>query len=96
MNNEEYLNLIELLKKALEFYANKKNYGIVRRNAPIDADEYGSQARFALKKVEETLDADKKLQEDYNKVISETIKAIEDTPIDLTSVIKTFKNLGND
>ena len=31
----------------------------------------------SLEKIKETLEADKKLQEDYNKVINETIDAIE-------------------
>jgi hypothetical protein len=94
MKEIEDTNLIELLRQALLFYANKKNYGNIRRNAPIDADEYGSQARFALKKVQETLDANKKLQEEYNKVIGETISAIENNPIDLTTTINSFKNIA--
>ena len=97
MNPEQYENLIALLKEALKFYADKGNYsGAMGTIAPIDSDEHGSQARFALSKVQETLDADKKLQEDYNRVIGETITAIEETPIDLTSTINSFKNIGND
>lgn len=96
MNNEQYENLIALLKEALKFYANKENYLFHKdKDAPIALDE-GSQARFALKKVQETLDADKKLQDDYNRVISETIGAIENNPIDLSSMIKTIKNIEED
>jgi len=96
MNPEQYENLIALLEEALKFYSNKENYLFyTNKDAPIVLDE-GSQARFALLKVQETLDADKKLQEDYNRVISETIEAIETTPIDLTSTINSLKNIGND
>lgn len=94
MNNEQYENLIELLKQALKFYADKKNYLFYKdKNAPIALDE-GSQARFALQKAQEILDADKKLQEDW--VIDENISAIENNPIDFSSMIKTLKNIEDD
>ena len=97
MNNEQYENLILLMKEALKFYAHKGNYsGGMGSIAPIDSDEYGSQARFALKRVQETLDADRKLQEDYERVISDTINAIENNPINLGDVITTFKNIEDD
>jgi outer membrane protein TolC len=99
MNEEQYENLIALLKKALEFYGNQANYiekpyndGLI---SIIELDE-GSQARFALKKVEETLNLNQKLQEDYNKVIGETIDAIENKPINLNDMITTLKNIEND
>jgi hypothetical protein len=94
MNKEQYENLIELLKQALKFYADSGNYdGAMGTIAPIASDEYGSQARFALQKVQETLDADKKLQEDYNRVINDTINAIENNPIDVSDMIKTIKDI---
>ena len=52
MNNlEDYQNLIEVLKHALMFYANEKNY--IGNPAMINVDQQGSQARFALKKIQE-------------------------------------------
>lgn len=96
MNSEQYENLIELLKQALNFYADKETYLFYEnKDAPIIIDE-GSQARFALQKVQETLDADKKLQEDYNRVIGETISAIENNPINLGNMITTLKNIEDD
>jgi len=99
MNSEQYTNLISLLQKALEFYANHDNY---IANQFINGEAYskieiddGSQANFTLKRVEETLEADKKLQEDYNRVINETIEAIENHPIDLTTIINSYKNAEN-
>jgi hypothetical protein len=94
MNSEQYENLIELLKQALKFYADSGNYnGAMGTIAPIASDEYGSQARFALKKLQETLDADKKMKDDYNRLINDTINAIENHPIDLTDAIKSMKNI---
>ena len=96
MNKEQYENLISLMKEALKFYANKETYLFYKdKDAPIIIDE-GSQARFVLQKVQETLDADKKLQEDYNRVISETISAIENNPINLGSMITTLKNIEDE
>jgi hypothetical protein len=93
MNNEQYENIIALLKQALLFYANEKNYLFYdHKDAPVALDE-GSQARFALEKLKEVTDADQKLQEEYNKVIGETISAIESTPINLKDMIKTLKNI---
>jgi len=97
MSHEEYENLIMLQKKALEFYADKNNYhGAMGNAAMVDIDEHGSQARFALKKVQETLDKNQKLQDDYNKVIGETINAIEKHPFDITGMIKTLKNIDDE
>jgi len=96
MNSEQYENLIELLKQALMFYSNKENYYFhVDRNSPIEIDR-GSQARFALEKIQETLDSDKKLQKEFNRIITETIGAIEDNPIDLSNMIKTIKEIENE
>lgn len=102
MSNEQYENLIALLEKALEFYAEKSNYDKVNfvngkgNISKIDMDEYGSQARFALLKIKETLDADKKLDDDYNRVIGETMGAIEKNPINLANMIRTIKNIENE
>ncbi len=95
MNSEQYENLIALMKEALKFYANIDNYKQQNefelfKKIEIDG---GSQARFVLKKLQETLDADKKLQEDYDRIIGETINAIENHPIDLTDIIKSMKNI---
>ena len=46
---EEYENLISVMKKALEFYADQRNYdGPMGNAALIDLDEHGSQARLLL------------------------------------------------
>ena len=102
---EELQNLIELLKQALNFYANGENYkgnksasnccsGIsVSR---VEMDE-GSQARFALKQAEDLIEQNCKMQEDYDKLIaaSEAIQASEDMT-DPKELMKKFKVLGNE
>ena len=96
MNNiEELLNQIELLKQALLFYADEKNYEneVRYEESSLIYVDNGSQAKFALKKVQETLDQNQKLQDDYNKVIGETITAIENNPINLSNMITTIKNI---
>jgi len=99
MNNiEELLNQIELLKQALLFYGDEKNYEneVRYEESSLIYVDNGSQARFALKKVQETLDQNQKLQDDYNKVIGETISAIENNPINLSDMITTVKNIKDD
>jgi len=95
MNSEQYENLISLMKEALKFYANIDNYKQQNefelfKKIEIDG---GSQARFALKRVQEILDENQKMKDDYNRIIGETINAIENHPIDLTDIIKSMKNI---
>jgi len=56
MNNENYINIINLLKQALLFYSKKDNY--VKNNislSNVEKDE-GFQARFTLEKINEMSD----------------------------------------
>jgi len=73
INNEQYENLIALLKQALEFYSDENNY---KDKAdvipPIKADNYGSQARFALKKIEEISSLNQDIENDYRNM-SDTV-----------------------
>jgi len=98
MNNpEEYENLIALLEKALEFYANKENY----KNRPfgielvssVEMDE-GSQARFALEQSKILIEVNRKLQEDYNKLMAaaDQLQATDDMadPQKLMEIFKVF------
>ena len=80
MNNEQYENLISLMKEALKFYADKGNYsGAMGTIAPIDSDEYGSQARFALKKCD---DLEKQLQEMVDDFEKELLNMDNDEDVD--------------
>ena len=94
---EEYQSLVELLKQALRFYANKSTYGHYMGNpSSIDLDEWGSQARFALEQAEKIEKANLQIQEDYNKLVvdSEELESNGETnPIDL---IKYFNETHED
>jgi len=103
-NTEEYRNLISLLQEALKFYANADNY---EKNVTypkyselfsyIEMD-VGTQARFALKQVQDTLDMKQKMEEDYEKLIDEAKKAlgnVEDIPTDLMDTMKTLKDIND-
>ena len=97
MNNiEEYQNLFELLKQALMFYGDENNYHNVEHELSLIKKDSGSQARFALKKIQEIFELNQKLHDDYNKIITETIEKIENTPIDLTDTINIFKNIADE
>lgn len=105
MNSEQYENLIGLMQEALRFYANVNTYSqpddLIFTNlirTPIDIDA-GSQARFALKRVQETLDENQKMMNDYNKVITETIDAIENHSFDIKNIkteIDALNNIGDE
>lgn len=88
---EQYENLVALLKKALEFYADKRNYNSVMGTiAPIDSDEQGSQARFALKKIEELEEINKNIEDELlKKYGSSTDDDIDYT--NFTEIINQFK-----
>jgi hypothetical protein len=85
---EQYENLVALLKQALKFYANSSNYhGAMGTIAPIDSDEQGSQARFALKKIEELEEINKKLELDIINSVDNTIDSEDNN---LEDIINNF------
>lgn len=70
---DELQNLVELMQQTLKFYADARNYeGPMGNIAPIDLDEQGSQARFALDLVKKISDQNQKLQDEYDKLVMET------------------------
>ena len=96
---EEYQNLIELLKKALEFYADKKNYiqkagGYNELTSQIELDG-GSQAQFALEKIKELSEFNKNIENDFVKNITNAIENEENTE-NIFKLIEDFKNLKNE
>jgi aminopeptidase N len=94
MENEENPNLVELLKQALLFYADETNYtGAMGNYALITADK-GSQARFALTKIEEFTKNNNELEADYIKNMNEAIASSE-SPENMLKIIEGFKNIAN-
>lgn len=96
--NEENPNLIELLRQALLFYADERNYE-QNKNAGgeltslIEVDN-GSQARFALSKIREFTETTEKLEADYMKNMNEAIESGE-SPENVLKIIEGFKNIVN-
>ena len=92
---EEYENIINLLKEALRFYADPKNYeGTIPM---IDHDEQGSQARFALKQAEDLTKQIQKMQDEYDKLITgyDQLQASGDIA-DVDKLKQIFKLMGNE
>ena len=92
MNNiDDYKNLVELLKQALLFYAEKTNYTVDIYRLSNIAVNYGSQARFALDKINE-------IENTYNNLddyVEKTIKDAIDSDLsfdDLMSKINKIRN----
>jgi len=75
MNNiNDSQNIVNLLKEALKFYADKNNYfSATDKPSNIYLDEYGSQARFALNKATELEELIKKSEDEYLKNIANVI-----------------------
>lgn len=95
MNSIEQQNVIELLKQALYFYADEKNY---KKNQSVNHELFsmiemdsGMQAKFALKKLEEIDDVSKSLEENLIKEITESIENSEEIA-NVIDIIKQYKN----
>ena len=94
MNPEQYENLIALLEEALKFYSNKENYLFyTNKDAPIVLDE-GSQARFALKLLQDNIDLNQKMSDDYIKNISEKVVK-EETQEGILRLMEEIKKVGD-
>ena len=88
---EDYQNIVELMKKALEFYADNNNYhGGMGNIALIDADERGSQARFALFKLRNFSDERDEQEKDFVKNIVNAIEGGESEE-NILNLINTYK-----
>jgi hypothetical protein len=93
-STEDYINQIELLKQALLFYGDKENYLFYEnKDAPIALDE-GSQARFALQRLEETINLNQEMEDEYLKEIREKIES-NTPPENILRLIEEIKKVGN-
>lgn len=106
---DEYRNLVALLKQALLFYADKKNYteGMYKTilEKPVLIDN-GSQAQFALDKITEleemysnTLKEYKNISEDELSVLNNLKSLVgeneNDSWEDFLEKVDVFKNIAN-
>lgn len=94
MNNiDEFQNQIELMKQALLFYADKKNYENEVRyeeSSLIYVDE-GSQARFALETLEKLEKVNQQMEEDYLDTIKQKLED-QQPPENVVNLIKAIKD----
>ncbi len=97
---EQYENLVVLLKKVLEFYANDNNYNGRKDIVGLIDKDGGSQARFALKKIEELVEINEKLEQDIINNIGKKINSNNDLDDDevrsINNLIEAYKNIKND
>ena len=105
-NYEELINEIELLKQALLFYADGKNYlpsqydsSVCHINPqslkPMINVDNGEQARFALKRLQETLDLNQEMQDEYIKEIQEKIE-VNKPPEGVLRLIEELRKTNED
>ena len=92
---EEYKNVIELLRLALEFYANKDNYGdslYEKHPSPPILLDKGHQATFALERLKEFNN-----YHDLNDMMKSITDAIEEgkNPQEILKIIQENKKLNN-
>lgn len=93
INNEQYENLIILLKIALEFYADKETYLFFKdKDAPITLDE-GSQARFALSKIEEIDGLNQDIENDYQNMSDGVINEADSDFLKKVAELQRMKGL---
>jgi hypothetical protein len=98
-NIDDYKNLVELLKQALEFYAERDNYdckhdmnNVLVSNLDIDG---GVQAQFALGKIKEFEEFEKKLLEEYEKLVESTTET-DMTPEYFLDLMKRMRKMSDD
>jgi uncharacterized damage-inducible protein DinB len=87
----ELLNVIELQKKALEFYAESKNYEqnihINNELSSIIEIDNGHQARFTLEQSKKIKEYNQTLIEEYNKSINEIKQQMDEPILSLTDFV---------
>jgi len=93
-NDEKYLNIIELLKQALSFYADEQNYLFFKDKDALIALDEGSQARFALKQIEELDEINEKIKSDYKDIINDAKSG--DKPENVIKHISKIKDTENE
>lgn len=95
--NEDYNNIIELLKKALEFYSDPKKYGSVlipHENQPPIINDRGIQAGFALNKLKTFQDERDEQEKEFVKNLISAIESDEDFNT-IMGLIETYKKETN-
>ncbi len=95
---EDYQNIIELLKRALQFYANKENYAnqwhlndVMVSYIEIDN---GTQAEFALNTLQNLENLHEKMEVDFKSSVE---KIASDNDVEnMNKLMEDLKKLGYD
>ncbi|MFW6220019.1 MAG: hypothetical protein ACOC33_04190, partial [bacterium] len=96
-DKEQYLNIIKYLQTVLEFYANEDNYKV----KPLDEKkyeesnivlDYGSQAKFALKSIENISKEIQDTNDEYENILKNYQKH-PDMGSDTTQIMDKLKDL---
>ena len=91
---EDYKSLVELLRQALLFYANDRNYEAKDQLYSLMVVDSGSQASFALTKIKEFTEVSEKLEADYMRNMNEAI-AEGESPENVLKIIEGFKKIAD-
>ena len=96
MNLEEYKNQVELLKQALLFYGNEKNYEneVRYEESSLIYVDNGTQARFALEQLKIVEAANQEINDDYTKYLSEETDKTQ-TPEGIIKLINEIKKVND-
>ena len=85
MNKDQYINIIELQKQALQFYADENNYvkklpdlSINKLVSHIDLDK-GTQARFVLNQIKSLNDFNENIESEY----VDYVKSLEEESVNI-------------
>lgn len=92
MEKESYNNIIELLKKTLEFYSNENNYDDTTSTPPIGLDK-GEQAKNTLNLVKELEKSIESYENDYEKYMKDNQDNVN-TNDEANEIINKLKNLN--
>ena len=91
---EELRSKIELMKQALLFYGNKENYLFFKnKDAPVALDE-GTQARFALKQLEDLDEMNEEMGKEYMEFLKKESNEAK-TPESIMKLINEIKNIDD-
>lgn len=91
-DKEVYENIISLLKRGLEIYADEKNYETKDNKLSAINMDSGENARFTLKQVNKILENIESLDNEYDNLM----KQIEKNEISPQDILSKIKNLTDE
>ena len=102
LDKEHYVNIIELLKKSLEFYAKEDNYEkrpvthicVETMTSNVELDQ-GGQARFTLKSVESILKQTQEMGDNIDELMKNYGVAGEANVNPMEKLLKDIEKLKN-